>query len=223
MRTSDAANLRGANIRESLLDEINLNRADLSGTDITGSVFWGVATSGWRIDGIRAEYVYFCSTTEENRERYRRTFSEGQFEALFKSLPTLELVFQEGLNPVDLIALNSLIAQIAQQNPGLKVRMANIHKSDFETKIGITAAKDEYLEDLGRLVKDALGEALKGMSWEVIIPVLSKMLPANLGEALARESHKEPVSWMFNFQPTINICEDRWLHRRYLSGRGNKW
>lgn len=131
------ANLNGANLQGSILEEVNLNRANLSGADITGSTFWGVSTSGWKIDGIKAEYVYFCRSEELEKERYKRIFHEGQFEALFKSLPTVELIFIEGLGPTSLFTLSMIIEKIGLQNPSLGVKMADVRKNEFETRIGV--------------------------------------------------------------------------------------
>lgn len=139
------AKLVGCDLRESILDSVSLNCARLSNADVTGSVFWGVSTTGWKIDGIKAKHIYFCQSNENEKEKYRRNFSEGQFEALYRSFPTIELVFVEGLNVANLLTLTLLIERINQQSPEFGVRMANIHKNEFETRVGVKINRDDDL------------------------------------------------------------------------------
>jgi len=198
------AKLRSSDLRESILDEVNLNRVDLTGADITGSVFWGVSTSGWKINAIRARYIYFCQNDEEEKEKYRRNFHEGQFEALYRSLPTVELAFVEGLNPLSLLTLSLLIERINRQSPEFGVKMADIHKNEFETRVGIKINNDEDLGKVGQLIKDAVYQAASEISSGMLTPLLTKILPKNVSDLSGNPSSSVVVNIM---QPTIQFIK----------------
>jgi len=202
------AKLSGSDLRESILDEVNLNCVDLSGADVTGSVFWGVSTTGWKIDAIRARYIYFCQSGVEEKEKYRRNFHEGEFEALYTSLPTVELLFVEGLNPVSLLTLSLLIERINRQSPELGVRMADIHKNEFETRVGIKINNDEDLGKVGQLIKDAMYQAAFEISSDMLTPLLTEILPKNVSDLSANPSENASSSIVVNImQPTFQFIK----------------
>lgn len=202
------ANLSRANLRDSNIIEVNLNLANLSGADITGSTFWGTSTAGWIIDGVKAEYVYFCKENEAEKEKYRRNFQKGQFEALFKSLPTVELIFEGGLSPTSLFTLSALIERINRQNPQFGVKMADIHKNEFETMVGIKISKDEYLIEVGRLIQDAIRQVAGGISHDILAPYLTKILPRNFVEALEEIQQTQKPSIVVNImQPRFQFIK----------------
>lgn len=188
-----AANLNGANLQGSILEEVNLNRANLSRADITGSTFWGVSTAGWKIEGIKARYVYFCENHKKDKENYRRDFKEGQFEALYRSLPTVEMIFAEGLSPIGLFTLTLLVERINKQNPNFGVKMTDIHKNEFETRVGIKINKDEDLGTVGQIIQDIIAQVASEISSEILTSYMAKILPNNCGE-LSTNTSQNPLS-----------------------------
>jgi hypothetical protein len=174
---------------------VNFNLADLSGADITGAVFWGALTAGWTITGIKARYAYFCKAYEQEREQHKRDFGEGQFEDLFISLPTVELVFRTGLNPTELFALNMIIEEIQRQNPELGIRMAEMSTKGSQTRISIETKKDEYLEKAGGLIKNALEEAFEnGIPLSVLTQTINEMFLAPSGVEIGPVASQQAVS-----------------------------
>lgn len=201
------ADLSGANLRESDIDEANMNLVNLSGADITGSTFWGVSITGWKIEGIKAHYVYFCHADEVQKEKYKRNFQKGQFEALFRSLPTVELIFAEGLSLTSLFTLSMLIERIGSQNPNFGVKMAGVNKNEFETRVGVKLNKDEYLGEVGRLIHDAMDQVAGGISFDTFVPYLKKMLPENFGEALESQQMQASSIVVNIIQPTLQLIK----------------
>ena len=188
-----AANLKGAKLQESILEEVNLNRANLSLADITGSTFWGVSTAGWEIGGIKARYVYFCEDYIKDKENFRRDFKEGQFEALYRSLPTVEMIFAEGLSPIDLFTLSLLVERINKQNPNFGVKMTDIHKNEFGTRVGIKINKDEDLGTVGQIIQNIIAQVASEISSEMLTSYMAKILPNNYGE-LSNNTSQNPSS-----------------------------
>lgn len=196
------SNLGDADLKGAKIIDVNFNLSNLSGAEITGSTYWGVSTAGWKIDGIKAKHVYFCRDDEKEKNKYKKEFQEGQFEALYRSLPTVELIFTEGLSPTNLFMLTALIEEIKRQNPDYGIRMADISKNEFETKIGIKTNKDEFLDKVGQLINEAVNQAMQGMSFDTIVPHLVKMLPENTIRTLAETQQKQPSPIII----TLNKC-----------------
>ena len=202
------ANLSNANLQGSILEEVNLNRANLSGADITGSTFWGASTAGWKIEGIKARYIYFCEDHKKDKENYRRVFQEGQFEELYRSLPAIDMIFVEGLSPIGLFTLSLLVERINKQNPNLGIKMADVHKNDFETRVGIKINKDEYFGIVGKLIQDDIAQATSEISPEMLTSHMAKILPNFFGESSNIPSRNPLSPIVVNMmQPTFQFIK----------------
>ncbi len=174
---------------------MNFNLADLSGADITGTIFWGVLTAGWTITGIKAQYAYFCRAYEQEKERHKRNFSEGQFENLFMSLPTVELVFRTRLNPTELFALNMIFEEIQRQNPELGIRVAEMSTKGSQTRISIETKKGEYLEKTSGLIRNALEETFEnGIPLNVLTQTINEKFLAPNGVEISPVGSQQSVS-----------------------------
>lgn len=205
--TLSAANLKGANLQESILEEVNLNRANLSRADITGSTFWGVSSAGWKIEGIKAQHVYFCENLKK-KENYRRDFKEGQFEALYRSLPTIEIIFEEGLSPASLLTLSLLVDMIDKQNKHLGIKMTDISKTEFETRVGLKVNKDEDLGYVGQLMQEVIAQAASEALPEVLCSYMAKILPNNTGGLSNNMSQNPSAPILVNImQPTFQFIK----------------
>lgn len=166
------ANISNSNLKGSKIIDVNLNFANLSGSDITGSIYWRVSTKGWKIDGIKAEYVYFTLNMLE-KEKYKRSFEKGQFEALFKFLPTVELIFDGSLKPAELWVLHAILEEIQAENPELGLKMSEIVVNHFQTCVSIKTEKDEFLNKAVRILQEAIE---KGVSKKSLLPHIKKIL-----------------------------------------------
>ena len=136
------ANLSGANFRGA-----NLNRADLSGADLSGSylelveliqsncqraILTGVKTyawniTDWKIGGVECEYI-FTGIKGEKRLPLARNFKLGEFEKLFKQLPTIEYYFENGITPVDVILMDKIVAEIRDKNPEFEIEIQSVER-----------------------------------------------------------------------------------------------
>jgi uncharacterized protein YjbI with pentapeptide repeats len=195
------AKLSGSNLRDTKIKNVNFNSADLSSADITGALFWGVSTTGWKIDKIKAEYIYFTRSVKE-KEEHKRIFNEGQFEALFKTLPTIELIFEGGLSLPEIWTLNAVIDDIKKQNPELNLNLKNISVDPFQTSVGVTTSKDDNLEKASTIIR----EAFKNTPMEALLTQISKMLALQgIDESVLKPYAQQPVT--INQNVTINLIQ----------------
>jgi uncharacterized protein YjbI with pentapeptide repeats len=172
-----SANLNRANLSQAIFEDSNLNRADLSGATLTGALFHGVSTSGWKIAGVKAEYLYLTSDIA-NKEKYIRYFPEGKFEELYRSLPTIELIFDQGLNPVELLKLNAVIEELKQQNPELGLNMSRMSIERDAARVDIQTPKEENLGEACRVIAEALKKSEEqGIPANSIMQQIQQLLP----------------------------------------------
>ena len=171
------ANLVKTELGSSLLIDTNFNRADLSGATLTGAVFHGVSTSGWKINGVITEYMYFTIDIK-NKEKYIRHFPKGKFEELYQSLPTIELIFDKGLSPVELLKLNAVIEELKQENPKLELNLSRMSVERDAARVEIQTPEEENLEEACRVIQEALKKAdEKGISVNNLMPQIQQLLP----------------------------------------------
>ena len=197
------ANLHKSMIKEANIMSVNFNSADLSGADITGAIFWGVSTTGWKIDGIKAEYIYFTRNIKD-KEKHKKSFKEGHFEALFKTLPTIELIFDDVLNLRELYILNAILEDIKEHNPKFELSLKNTSVGPFQTSVGVTASQDEYLEKAAAMIR----EAVKNITLESLLPQITKMLPfQGVNESALKRYAQQPVTINQNLTINLNYCD----------------
>jgi uncharacterized protein YjbI with pentapeptide repeats len=123
--------LSGANLRETDLREAILYRASLIGTilckaNITGAYLFGTIRDDWIIDGIKCEYL-FWDINGKRRTPKDRDFRSGEFEKLYKSLPTFEYVFEKGSTLIDIAIIDQIVNDITELHPEWELKIENFH------------------------------------------------------------------------------------------------
>jgi len=142
-------NLKGARLVDfdlcSLdLRETDLRQTNLSGADITGAKLWGSARENWIIDGIRCEYIYW---DEDGivRQPPDRDFRPGEFEELYKQLPSFEYVFAQGFTPLDPLIMDRVVQAINEQHKEFSLELVNFDKRG-EPHATFTVCRLDYVE-----------------------------------------------------------------------------
>jgi hypothetical protein len=120
----------------------------------------------------------------------------------------IELIFEEGLSPTSLLALTAVLDNISQHNTKYGIKMADISNDEFETKVGVKISKDEYLKEVSKLIQDAVSQIINGISFDMIVPYLTKMLPENFIDILEKEKNMRPSSVVVNItKPTLQFIK----------------
>lgn len=120
------ANLSGANLCNSDLQHSDLRYAQLLRAKITGVNLYGTARFGWNIEGIQCDHIFFDHSGEEKEPR-SRSFEPGEFERMYKSGPTIEVVFKDGMKFFDptILAYISEISKETKPEFGLNLQIIN--------------------------------------------------------------------------------------------------
>ena len=115
------ATLIGADLKGITCIHADLSRADLSGTQLYGS-----SRDDWEIHGIRCDYVFWDQAGTERTPK-DRDFRPGEFEELYKSLPTIEYYFEHGFTPVDAVLMDKVVQAVNEQHPDFELRLDSFH------------------------------------------------------------------------------------------------
>ncbi|MGX9728868.1 MAG: pentapeptide repeat-containing protein [Candidatus Electronema sp. VV] len=114
--------LRGVDLRGT-----DFRQADLSGADITGAKLYNTARENWTIDGIRCDYVYWDEAGEQ-RTPPDRDFRPGEFEELYKQLPTFEYIFEQGFTPLDPLIMQRVVQAVNERHKEFSLDLVNFDK-----------------------------------------------------------------------------------------------
>ncbi|CAG0951092.1 partial Secreted effector protein PipB, partial [Anaerolineae bacterium] len=139
------ADLRDADLRKANLREANLNRADLSRSDLTGTQIYRATRHEWRIEGIKCDYI-FCDPAGEIPFPKDRNFRPGEFERLFRQLPTLGLALEPGAGGLDAFALDQAVQMLNEKRPELELKLDGFH-SGGQPQADLTVLRKEYCND----------------------------------------------------------------------------
>lgn len=118
------------NLEKAILNNCDLRYSNFSKSDLTGVSLYGAALFGWKINGVKCDYVFF-DKDRINRIPRDRNFEPGEFERLYRSVPTLEIVFEQGINFVDQFILEVIAQQAKEKNPALQLELLSLDKKGF--------------------------------------------------------------------------------------------
>lgn len=119
------ANCRGANFSEACLVTANLMKTDLSLSIITGSKLYKSMRNDWKIDGIKCDYIYW-DNSENNRTPLKGNYKPGEFEILYRKLPTIEFVFKKAFSPINIFVMNQAVKTINREKPEFELSLDSI-------------------------------------------------------------------------------------------------
>ncbi|NLZ07076.1 MAG: pentapeptide repeat-containing protein [Phycisphaerae bacterium] len=136
----ERANLYCADMRYCTLVNTNLARANLTGTRL-----YGTARDDWIINGVECKYV-FLDGNGAVRSPADRDFAPGEFEQIYKALPTIEYVFQNGMTPLDPLIMNRVVQAIRDQNPEYDLKIDSINARGLAPSIKFTVQREEHKE-----------------------------------------------------------------------------
>lgn len=87
---------------------------------------YGTARDDWVVDGVKCNHVYW-----EEKGIYSvpkdRNFNPGEFEELYKSLPTFEYYFEQGFTPLDPLIMDRVVQAINERQPEIELKLDSFH------------------------------------------------------------------------------------------------
>ncbi|HEX2966351.1 MAG TPA: hypothetical protein VHO84_11215 [Syntrophorhabdaceae bacterium] len=154
-----------------------------------------MSNAGWKIDGIKARYAFFCRAYEQEKDKFRRDFGEGQFEDLFKSFPTVELIFHEGIDATELFALNIIVEEIQRKHPELAIRISEMTTRGSQTRVAIETNLEEHVAAVSDIVEKEIEETFRrGIPLDVLTKKINDTFLSSAGVEIGPVSSPQPVS-----------------------------
>lgn len=139
------ADLRGADLKGADLRGANLSRTNLREANITGVMLWGAVRNDWLIENIICEYVFWVSEGKQ-RTPTDRDFRPGEFEELYKHLPTIEYYFEHGFTPIDAVVMDRVVQAINEQHPEFELNLLTLD-SRGQPHVTFTVIHKDYAEE----------------------------------------------------------------------------
>ncbi|GAK49080.1 pentapeptide repeat protein [Candidatus Moduliflexus flocculans] len=154
------ANLRGVDLRNADLNFAQLSLTVLDQAMLTGACLYGTARDDWSIIGVLCDYVFwenrpifFGGGIQEIKQQWEaehrvpkdRDFRPGEFEELYKQLPTFEYAFEHGFTPLDAVVMNRIVAAINEQHPEFELKLDSF-QSRSQPHATFTVLHKEHLE-----------------------------------------------------------------------------
>ncbi|MCF7958194.1 MAG: ankyrin repeat domain-containing protein [Phycisphaerae bacterium] len=100
----------------------------------------------WIIDGVKCQYVYFDEAGNQ-RTPPDRDFEPGEFEELYKALPTIEYVFNNGMSPVDPLIMDRVVQAIREKTPDYDLKIDSINARGLAPSIKFTVQQKEQQDE----------------------------------------------------------------------------
>jgi uncharacterized protein YjbI with pentapeptide repeats len=119
------ANLRSANLSDAVLTMAHLVNADLSMAVVSGAKLFGTTRDDWKIDGIKCDYIYWDGPGK-TRTPAKGNFKPGEFELLYRQLPTIEFVFQQAFSPLNALLMDRVVKTINQEKPEFELSLDSL-------------------------------------------------------------------------------------------------
>ncbi|VAV82891.1 Pentapeptide repeat family protein [hydrothermal vent metagenome] len=144
------------NLRNAELSSADLEGANLEGADISGANIYNIKTPGWMIEGIKCTHVYRYpyGAHEETKEKSRRNFKEGEFEAIYKSIPTIDICFRDKFNNLDFLRVKDIQRQISEEMPDAGLRFKRVEEFGNDTAVTFGVENKEQLDSVSNRMEE---------------------------------------------------------------------
>ena len=203
-----AGSLIGADLTRASMFATQLSFANLAGANLTGVCISNLGMEGWDINEVICQYFYTAEVGKiesYGRRNIKKTrvpkkgyLLEGEFEDRFKSRPTIEFIFENGMP-----SFGPAILDLAIVQANLKMPEAGLRLLDITARGGLPRAVIETTEQISKREALALVEAcyqqkIKQMAGEI------KELKQDKRSLLQVISQKVLL-------PAMESVEDEWI------------
>jgi len=145
------ANLTRANLHSADLRYSDLRETILKDATLTGVRLYHNALIGWIIEDVNCDYIYFDENGKE-RQPQNRDFERGEFEQLYRSVPTYEYAFEHGMRWIDAAMMNEITKEIQKEKPELGVRLISFDIKGFYPRASFEISSQGFKEEAEKAI-----------------------------------------------------------------------
>lgn len=162
------SNLSGAILSEAILQKASLTAArllyaKLDNANLTEACLWETQRAGWSIKGIVCESVYWDRDAKE-----KTVYVPGEFERLFADKTIIRLFYKDGISPLEIVTLPSLIQRLGETHPNARLRFVSIKEESGGAVVELAIEGDEDIQpaQLKQLQADLESEAQQKVEYQ---------------------------------------------------------
>jgi len=159
------ATLSNSNISNAHLSKARLISARLKDAIISGASLYGAALDDWNIDGIQCDYVYWDKDGKERTPK-SQDFKPGEFEELYKSLPTITYYFSDEFTPITPLVMDKVVNEINQKHPQFELQLNSFHSRGTPHAV-FTVLHKGQADDALKAITIGYEETILGLKGEV--------------------------------------------------------
>lgn len=145
------ADFRGANLSDVDFSHSDLRDTDFRGATLTGACLYGTARFKWKIEGITCDYIFF-DLEGKQRQPKNNDFEQNEFEYLYKSIPTVEIVFSDGITLLDPLVLNFIARSISEKHPDWNLQLLSLENRGYRGVAKFGVNKEKHIDEARELI-----------------------------------------------------------------------
>jgi hypothetical protein len=161
------ADCSGADFREANIVRTSFADATLSGASLSRVRMFGTATEGWDLTNVKCRSFFYGREDSCTRIPPKGYLAAGEFEDRFKSRPTIEFVFQQGMPALGPAILGLAIDEANSKQPATGLRLLSIDARGGLPKGIIEIAEKVSTDDALALVDACYQQKLNQMQKEI--------------------------------------------------------
>jgi len=96
----------------------------------------------------------FLGLGRKKRTPKDRDFRPGEFEELYKQLPTIEYYFENGFTPIDAIVIDKVVQAIHEKHPEFELKLDSLHSRGQPHAVFTVLHKDYADEAIRQITLD---------------------------------------------------------------------
>jgi uncharacterized protein YjbI with pentapeptide repeats len=161
------ADFTHANFGHTRVKKTHFLRANLRGANLDAIRMYGTETAEWDITAVRCRRFFTYSDGRWIRLPPRGKLALGEFEDRFKSRPTIEFIFQHGMNALAPAILGAAIDKANSEHPKAGLRILSIDARGGLPRAIIEIAQKVSKEDALALVTACYQQKIAEMHKEL--------------------------------------------------------
>jgi uncharacterized protein YjbI with pentapeptide repeats len=174
------SNLKHSNLSEAIIRNVTFVKSNLKGVkftyaDLSDSLFNSVLLTGacfhrssisfWNIRNIKCKYVYLDSQ-RKNRYPKDRNFEPREFERLYRSIPTIEFIFEKGLRWIDIFAFGSVENNLQKDKPEFQAKLISIDRKGTHPRVIFEVVSEIIKEEAEKEIRRRFEETIEILNIE---------------------------------------------------------
>ncbi|MCI0618913.1 hypothetical protein L0244_38565, partial [bacterium] len=103
----------------------------------------------------------YLDKDRKGRQPENRNFEPGEFERLYRSIPTVEFVFEKGMKWMDALVMDWIADKAREEKPELELELLRIDREGYHPRATFAIASHEFKEAGERVIRADYEKAIQ--------------------------------------------------------------